>query len=312
VSEESVPIESPPGNLAAATQRKTSITNLLPHNLLRLSFETMQQFGAYHRANATMLGQVWLWHESLGNRPEPLQVAGLCEICECQTTFSATPKKLPQGGRFDFRVDWWMNAICGCKLNFLERAVFRAFLDGGSAQDRIYHVGHFSKFRRWLSERLPNVVSSQYEEGRPPGEIANSIRYEDLTSLSFADREFDCIVCLEILEHIPNYQLALREMARTLRPGGRALLSFPWLGGEHYDHLIRAEVGPDGAITHFLPPEYHGDPANKEGILSLRSFGWKILDEIRDCGFAHASADFVFGPLHGYFSMICPVIVAVR
>ena len=38
---------------------------------------------------------------------------------------------------------------------------------------------------------------------------------------------------------------------------------------------------PDGSIHHLKPPEYHADTDSDVGILSFRSFGWKILDEIR-------------------------------
>jgi SAM-dependent methyltransferase len=283
-----------------------------PYNLLRLSFDTYEEVRAYWHANANMWKQIWLWHESLGNREEPFQLPGVCDICECQTTFIATPQKMPEGDQFAFRVPWWQGVGCGCKMSTLDRTVIRVFLDGGSKEERLYHVGYHSAFRRWLSERMPNVTASQYEEGRRPGEIENDIRYEDLTSLSFADNEFDCIICMEVLEHIPDYQAGLREMARTLKPGGRALLSFPWLGGEHYDHFIRAELLPDGSINHIHPPEYHGDPAKAQGILSFRAFGWKILGELRDAGFARASAKFVFGPLHGYMQLLTPIIVGVR
>jgi SAM-dependent methyltransferase len=117
---------------------------------------------------------------------------------------------------------------------------------------------------------------------------------------------------MEILEHIPDYMAAMREMARTLKPGGRVIISVPWLGRDTYDHLIRAELMADGTIQHFYPPEYHGDPANDGGILSFRSFGWKILDDLREAGFSSASAEFVFGPLHGYMILLTPVIVGIR
>jgi SAM-dependent methyltransferase len=159
---------------------------------------------------------------------------------------------------------------------------------------------------------MPNVTTSEYKEGRQPGAVDNGIRYEDLTNLSFADGEFDCTICMDILEHIPDYRPALREMARILKPGGRALLTFPWLGSDYYDHLIRAEMLPDGTIHHILPPEYHGDPVNAEGILSFRAFGWKILDELRDAGFSNARAAFTFGPLHGHMTLLAPVIVGSR
>jgi hypothetical protein len=101
-------------------------------------------------------------------------------------------------------------------------------------------------------------------------------------------------------------------MARTLKHGGRALLTFPWLGGENYDHLVRAELRPDGSINHILPPEYHGDPEKDERILSFRAFGWKILDELRDAGFSRACATFYWGPVYGHMTLLHPVFVATR
>ena len=117
-------------------------------------------------------------------------------------------------------------------MNNLDRAVIHALLEAGaSIRDRIYHVGYNTRIRSWISDRMPNLVSSRFQAGRQPGQIENGVRIEDLTALSFGDGEFDYIICMEILEHIPDYRAALREMARTLKSGGRALLSFPWLGG---------------------------------------------------------------------------------
>jgi hypothetical protein len=61
-----------------------------------------------------------------------------------------------------------------------------------------------------------------------------------------------------------------------------------------------------------LPAEYHGDPANPgSGILSYRDFGWRILDEMRGCGFSRAEAIHTIGPLHGHMTFT-PVIVGMR
>lgn len=292
---------------------KISSTNqLLLDNLTRLSFNTCEEVRAYQLVNQSKLFNIWRWHESLGNRPEQFALPGVCDLCDCQTTFTATPQKMPEGDQFPFRVNWWSRVPCGCGKSSLDRAVIRLLEDGNLRSDRIYHVGHHSEFRKWTSEKFPNVIASQYEEGRLPGEISEGVRYEDLTNLSFSDNEFDCIICMEVLEHIPDYLASLREMARTLKPGGRAILTFPWLGRDTYDHLIRAELLPDGSINHILPPEYHGDPASKQGILSFRAFGWKILDELRNCGFRMATANYLFGPLHGHMTVQNPVIVGTK
>jgi SAM-dependent methyltransferase len=203
---------------------------------------------------------------------------------------------------------------CGCGKTSFDRAVLGLLMRGGGEDDRIYHVGAHGRFLEWLREKTSNVVTSRFDERRRPGETENGIRFEDLTRLTFADQEFDSIICLEVLEHVPDYAAALREMARTLKPGGRALLSFPWLGSEYYEHLVRAEVLPDGSIRHIHPPEYHADTESPSspGVLAFRAFGWKILDELRHAGFSRASAQFLFSPLHGYMTFSTPVIIGVR
>jgi ubiquinone/menaquinone biosynthesis C-methylase UbiE len=44
------------------------------------------------------------------------------------------------------------------------------------------------------------------------------------TRLPFADSIFDGIVCIEVIEHIPELGAALSEIARVLMPGGRAII----------------------------------------------------------------------------------------
>jgi ubiquinone/menaquinone biosynthesis C-methylase UbiE len=45
--------------------------------------------------------------------------------------------------------------------------------------------------------------------------------------LPFADNTFDKVICSEVLEHIPDYQAALAEIERVLKPGGLFCASVP-------------------------------------------------------------------------------------
>ncbi len=51
-------------------------------------------------------------------------------------------------------------------------------------------------------------------------------------NLPFPDASFDCVTCIEVLEHVPARlrQRALAEMRRVVRPGGRLVLRVPHAG----------------------------------------------------------------------------------
>lgn len=52
----------------------------------------------------------------------------------------------------------------------------------------------------------------------------------DGTRLPFGDGAFDKVIAAEILEHVPDDQRAMAEVARVLRPGGVAAVTVPaWL-----------------------------------------------------------------------------------
>lgn len=56
----------------------------------------------------------------------------------------------------------------------------------------------------------------------------DSIQQGDAQSLDFPDAHFDVIVCLEVLEHLPDYRKALNEFKRVLRPNGKLIASIPY------------------------------------------------------------------------------------
>lgn len=284
-------------------------------NITRLSFESVEEWNNFHFENKNTLDQIWLWHETLGDQEGNIQYPGICQICNVNTSFISKSQKctrISENTHFDNQVDWWAQTSCNCNLSNLERAALSIFFETYEKAHRVYHVGHYSFFRQWLASRVESLTSSQFFLNRTPGENVNGVRHEDLTRLTFQDKSFDRLVCMEILEHVPNYELALLEMVRVLKENGMAILSFPWLGRNIYENLIRAEITDDGTIIHYLDPEYHGDPADSAGILSFRSFGWKILDDLRGAGFKRASAEFIFSPLYGYMTLLNPIIVGIK
>lgn len=59
----------------------------------------------------------------------------------------------------------------------------------------------------------------------------------DIHALPMADNSVDALICIAVLEHIEDPLLAMKEMRRVLKPGGKVFLYVPFL---YYYH---AEVG---------------------------------------------------------------------
>lgn len=56
---------------------------------------------------------------------------------------------------------------------------------------------------------------------------SKAIDQQDITQLSYSDESFDLILCLHVLEHVPNDALAMSELRRVLRKNGHAIVDVP-------------------------------------------------------------------------------------
>jgi SAM-dependent methyltransferase len=57
--------------------------------------------------------------------------------------------------------------------------------------------------------------------------------YYDGSRFPFGDASFDAVLCNQVLEHVFNPDEFLGEIRRVLRPGGRLLLTVPFVWDEH-------------------------------------------------------------------------------
>jgi SAM-dependent methyltransferase len=102
----------------------------------------------------------------------------------------------------------------------------------------------------------------------------------DAQALPFAEASFDAVLCGYGLMHVPEPALAMREMLRVLRPGGRAALSV-WDASGFGFSLVYEAVRARGSMEVALP---HGPDFFQFGSAE------RMRQALAEAGFADAAA----------------------
>ena len=97
----------------------------------------------------------------------------------------------------------------------------------------------------------------------------------DALALPFADGSFDRVIASEVLEHIPDDEEAMAELARVLRPGGTMAVTVPRCGPE--------------LVNWALSDEYHNVPGGHVRIYRQRQLVGRLQGTgLRAVGSHHA------------------------
>lgn len=185
---------------------------------------------------------------------------GHCEICESATVFTAAGPNF----RSTLRCP-------RCKTPPRERALYHV-LSTFYPNWRELKIHESSPNKIGLSAKLataPGYTESQYDPGVRWGSKhpEKGYRSEDLEAQTFGDESFDLVITQDVFEHLFHPDKAIKEIARTLRPGGAHICTFP-ITQKTKPTRLRASL-VDNEIVHHLPPSYHGNPVAKDSLMTI-------------------------------------------
>lgn len=105
-----------------------------------------------------------------------------------------------------------------------------------------------------VTDLSPGMVAAAVRNGTALGLDVDG-RVADAEAIPYADESFDLVVGHAVLHHIPDVELALREVLRVLRPGGRFVFAGePTTVGDWYARRLgRLTWKATTTLTH-LPP----------------------------------------------------------
>ena len=148
----------------------------------------------------------------------------------------------------------------------------------------------------WLAARFPahyhglDLSLNSVHAARATANVS-AVSVGDAVRLPFRDASYDRVVCNGAAHHLPDVHLALREIRRVLRPGGRVVLHEPV--DTPFTGLIRRTV-----FRH-SPYESPADHSHKHEFTRTL-----VEAALRETGYAEISTaahDFLAYPLSGMY-----------
>lgn len=215
--------------------------------------------------------------------PLPRKIPGFCAGCgkHQELDFTAHHALVAPDGSLNLQLS--ETGVCpACRIS--SRMRFALDIAGHRLRSAaVYMTEQTTNLYACVRHINPGVIGSEYlGDSIAAGSIQNGVRHEDLHNLSLASESLDLAICLDVLEHVNDPVRACEELNRTLKPGGLAIVTFPFFA-DREKTTRRADVSDRGEIRHLLPPEYHGNPLGG-GALVFTELSWDFLDACRGRG----------------------------
>ena len=197
----------------------------------------------------------------------------------------------------------WREGLAAFGLNARQRSVLKlldAMRAGRDAHElRIFAAEALTPLALVLRGCFARFLGAEYAATPAIRDWLYPIPHEDLTRLSLASDTFDVVTTNEVLEHVPDIDAALREIARVLVPGGWHVGTVPF-AWTMPTGIVRA-VLREGRVEHRMEPEFHGNPMDAAaGSLVYEIPGWDLLPRAREAGFRTAHIRLLTSEHHGY------------
>lgn len=180
---------------------------------------------------------------------------------------------------------------------------------------------HFS-FERVVHNLSPETILCSYDI-TDPQQVPDFLHYEtrDLTQPFCGGSSFDAVTFFELIEHVDQTDMILKNVYNNLKEGGRLIFSFPNLAGllcrvnlilGYQPHILEVSnlygnfgAGPIGRLSN-----PNGTPVHHVRGITLRA----MIELVRFHGFAVKKIipyEFRIGRLPRIFAGLAPVIIMV-
>lgn len=232
---------------------------------------------------------------------EKIKFTGYCVSCKKDVQFYVG---VGRSLREDLRCPY-------CKLNNRMRLMVEKTLKYCDCKnDAVYMYEYLTPNYKILKNKIKNICGSEYLGSEFKSGYVNEqgVLHEDATDLSFPANNFDCLVSMDVFEHVFDIEKALSESYRVLKNRGKLLCSVPFNPRQNKT-IVCAEL-INGEIKYNETPHYHLNPTGDDSLVTYK-YGWDILDKAKSVGFVDAYFERDYSPKRGIigadlmWTMIC-------